>query len=218
MQANGSIAFGGSLRTKVITKEQKERAKKRQIFWWHVKNWLTVRWREIPLYLSLALAKGLQYFIPSLVIMYTSLRVKVIKANGEVWDYGLVGRNTITTVGKGFVVDAWQNSVELENMKYHGIGTNNTAPTSGDTALNTEITTQYNPDNTRATGTTTEASATVFRTVGVNTVDASAAIVEWGLLSQAATGGGVLFDRQTFSTINLANGDSLSTTYDLTVS
>jgi hypothetical protein len=42
-------------------------------------------------------------------------------------------------------------------------------------------------------------------------------VTEWGLLSQAATGGGSLFDRQVFSALNLANGDSLQTTYDLTI-
>jgi hypothetical protein len=87
----------------------------------------------------------------------------------------------------------------------------------GDTALQTELTTQYNPDSTRATGSTTEASATVFRTVGTNTFDASAAITEHGILSQAATGGGVLLDRSQFSAVNVANADSLQSTYDLTI-
>ena len=69
-----------------------------------------------------------------------------------------------------------------------------------------------------ATGSLTEgAGANVFRTVGTNTVDSAAAVTEWGLLSQAATGGGSLFDRQVFSALNLASGDSLQTTYDLTI-
>jgi hypothetical protein len=127
-------------------------------------------------------------------------------------------RNLIVNAGENFLVDAWQNSVELEIMKYHGIGTGTTAAAEANTALETELTTQYNPDNTRATGSLTEgASTNIFRTVGTNTVDASAAITEWGLLSQAATGGGTLWSRVVFSAINLANGDSLQTTYDLTV-
>jgi hypothetical protein len=102
-------------------------------------------------------------------------------------------------------------------MKFHGIGTGATAAAETDTGCQTELTTQYNPDNTRATGSLTEASASVFRTVGTNTVDASVAITEWCLLSQAATGGGTMWSRVVFAAINLASGDSLQTTYDLTV-
>lgn len=126
-------------------------------------------------------------------------------------------KNLIVNAGEAFLVDAWQNLVELENMKFHGIGTGSTAAAEGNTGCETELTTVYNPDNTRATGSLTEASASVFRTVGTNTVDGSAAITEWCLLSQAATGGGTMWSRVVFSAINLANGDSLQTTYDLTV-
>lgn len=126
-------------------------------------------------------------------------------------------RNLIVNAGEAFLVDAWQNLVELENMKFHGIGTGATAAAETDTGCQTELTTQYNPDNTRATGSLTEASASVFRTVGTNTVDASVAITEWCLLSQAATGGGTMWSRVVFAAINLASGDSLQTTYDLTV-
>jgi hypothetical protein len=125
--------------------------------------------------------------------------------------------NLIVDAGENFLVDAWQNLVELENMKFHGIGTGAVAAAEANTALGTELTTQYNPDNTRATGSLTEgASPNIFRTVGTNTVDATAAVTEWGLLSQAATGGGVLFSRVVFASISLASGDSLQTTWDLT--
>lgn len=131
---------------------------------------------------------------------------------------GIVSRRVVTTAGVGFIVDAWQNILELELMKFHGIGTGGTAEATGDTALVTELTTQYNPDNTRATGSLTEgAGANVFRSVGTNTVDAAAAITEHGLFSQAAVAGGVLWDRSLFSVVNLANGDSLQSTYDATL-
>lgn len=134
-------------------------------------------------------------------------------------DLGVVSEKVITTAGVGFLVDAWQNIVELETMKYHGLGTGGTAEATGDTALVTELTTQYNPDSTRATGTLTEgAGANVFRSVATNTVDAAAAITEHGLFSQAATGGGVLWDRSLFSVVNLASADSLQSTYDMTAS
>lgn len=151
---------------------------------------------------------------------YGRLWVKHIAADGAVTDYGLVSLRVVTTAGVGFIVDAFQNLVELETMKYHGIGTSNTAESAAQTALAGELSTQYNPDNTRATGSTTEgASANIYRTVGTNTVDAAGlSIVEHGIFSQAATGGGVMIDRSVFAGISMTTGDSLQTTYDLTFS
>lgn len=135
---------------------------------------------------------------------------------GELWDYGVVSHKVITTAGVGFLTDAFQDIAELELMNFHGIGLGGTAPVVGDTALQTELTTQYNPDNTRATGVQSEAAANIYRTVGTNTVDATVALLEHGILSQAATGGGILWDRSIFTVINLVSGDSLESTYDMT--
>lgn len=136
----------------------------------------------------------------------------------QVEDYGVTSRKVITTAGVGFLVDAWQNILELEIMKYHGLGTATTAEAVGQTALTTELTTQYNPDNTRATGSTTEGAANVFVSVGTNTLDASAVVEEHGLFSQAATGGGTLWDRSLTGTQTLSASDSLQTTYSMTAS
>lgn len=135
-------------------------------------------------------------------------------------DYGVVSTKKVTTAGVNFIVDAFQNTTELENLKYHGIGTGTTAESNADTALITELTTEYNPNSTRATGSTTEgASANIYRTLGTNTLDSGTpAITEHGVFS--ASSAGTLLDRSVFSAINLvgANGDGLQTTYDLTCS
>lgn len=142
-----------------------------------------------------------------------------IARDGSWVDLGLVSLRVVTDAGVNFLVDALQNLVEPELLKFHGIGTGIVAEAVGDTALGTELTTQYDPDNTRATGTLTEgASANIYRTVGTNTVDAAVAITEHGILTQAATGGGTLLDRSVFAAVNLASGDSLQSTYDLTLS
>lgn len=135
----------------------------------------------------------------------------------EIEDYGVVGNKVITTVGVGYLVDAWQNLVEMENQKYHGLGTGSTAEANGDTALVTELTTEYT-GNVRATGTTTEASATVFETVATNTLDGTpgAALREHGLFSASTVG--VLWDRTVFASITLSSGDGLQSTYDMTAS
>lgn len=132
-------------------------------------------------------------------------------------DLGLASLRVVTNNGVGFIVDAFQNLVELENMKYHGIGTGTGSEAASDSALGTEITTGLNPDNTRATGTTEEGAANIYKTVATNTVDATVAITEHGVFSQAATGGGVLLDRSLFSAVNLVSGDSIQTDYRLTL-
>jgi len=137
----------------------------------------------------------------------------VIHADGSVDELGLLSCRVVTTVGVGFIVDAFQNLVELEIMKFHALGTGTTAEASGDTALVTELTTQLNPDNTRATGTLTEgASANIYRTVGSNTLDASATVAEHGILSVSSVGSGVLLDRSVFTGLPLISTDVFQTT------
>jgi hypothetical protein len=148
---------------------------------------------------------------------YAKLSARVRKASGEWIDYGVLSYRVITNNGVAYIVDAWQNSVEMEAMKYHGCGTTNTAENVVDSALAAESTTVLNPDSTRATGSTTESAANAFQTVGTLTFDGSAAVVEHGLFNQAATGGGTMFDRSVFSTINVGSGDSIQFTYTCTL-
>ena len=143
---------------------------------------------------------------------------KINRLTGQEIDYGLVSMRVVTDNGVGYIVDAFQNSVEVENQKYHGYGTGTNAEAAANTSLQTELTTQYPTDNTRPTGTTTEgASANIYRTVATLDPDADVAITEHGVFS--ATSAGVLLDRSVFSAINLsgAGGDTLQTTYELTL-
>lgn len=152
--------------------------------------------------------------------VYGALYITVTRGNGDVVPYGLASLRVVTDTGVGFIVDAFQNSVELENMKYHGYGTGTTAESASQTALVTELTTQYATDSTRPTGTTTEgATANVYRTVATFSPDSGGtiAVTEHGIFSQAATGGGVMLDRSVFSAVNVvAASDSITATYDLT--
>lgn len=154
--------------------------------------------------------------IKGIVVAHSRLSLIAIRADGSVEDYGVVSEKVVTDVGVGYIVDAFQNSTELENMKFHGIGTGSTAEAAGDTALVTELTTEYNPNSTRATGSTTENGANVYRTVGTNTLDGTpgAALREHGIFS--ASSAGVLLDRSVYGAITLSTNDSLQSTYDLT--
>lgn len=181
---------------------------------WRVRNFLAHRVPDYPRLGAAILARAL-----GVPVAISVLRAKVRTASGEWIDYGILSTRVVTTAGVNFLVDAWQNLVELENMKYHGVGTGTTAEAAADTALVTESTTVLNPDSTRATGSTVEgASANIFRSVGTVTFDGSAAITEHGLFSQAATGGGTLWDRSVFSAINVVSSDSIQFTYEVTFS
>lgn len=142
-----------------------------------------------------------------------------LSLDGSVRDYGLVSCRVVTDTGVQFIVDAFQNLVELETMKFHALGTGTTAESATQTALVTELTTQYSVSSTRPTGSLGEKSgdAKTYETVATITVSASVAATEHAVMSQAATGGGVMLDRSLFSVINLASGESLLATYDLTL-
>lgn len=142
-----------------------------------------------------------------------------VDLKGRVHDLGLASCRVVTTTGVNFIVDAFQGLVEPENMKFHGIGTGGSAEAVGNTALTTELTTQYSVASTRPTGSLGElaGNANVYETAATITVSSAVAITEHGIFSQAATGGGVMLDRTLFSVVNLATGESLQATYDLTI-
>lgn len=180
---------------------------------WRVKHFLQHGWRSAHIPMLAWLARRM----PGMLLITSSLRAIVITADGRRIDYGIVSRRVITTAGVNYLVGTFAGTGAVTNIKYHGVGTGTNAENQTDTALQTESTTALNPDSTRATGsTTTGGSANIYRTVGTLTFDASAAITEHGILTQAATGGGTLWDRSVFSAINVLNGDSIQFTYDCT--
>lgn len=148
---------------------------------------------------------------------WSQLSLRVVEASGRELDYGLVGVKVVTNAGVNFLADAFQDTANIENMRYHGIGTGSTTPTAGNTALVSESTTALNPNSTRDTGTRTEGSgANVYQTEGTLVADAAISVREHGIFDRAATGGGVLWDRTVFGAVTLASGDSIEATYDLT--
>lgn len=127
-------------------------------------------------------------------------------------------KNTIVNDGEDFLVDAFQGAQEPETIRYHAIGTSSAAVAETQSACQSELTTEYSSDNTRATGSLAEGSGTnVFRTVGTNTVDSGVTIEEFCLMTNATVGSGVMWTRILTGSITLSASDSLQTTYDLTV-
>lgn len=196
----GNIGASGSLKTRVY------RTPKAPLGW-RVRNAL-----------RLSFLKGFFFFwlgflftwLTEIPTIRSSLGIRVRKADGTWVDYGTVCYRVVTDAGVAFLVDDFDSSAtDITTLNYHGVGVGTTAEAAAQTALVTESTTALNPDSTRATGTKSQPSANVLRSIGTVTFDASAAITEHGLFSQAATGGGTLWDRSVFSAINVASGDSI---------
>lgn len=190
---------------------------------WKLKN--NLRWSFIKGWMAEKVVVPFANWWGVCTVMGELQVVHINGATGEKTDYGVVSRRVITDTGVAFMVDDFDvntasATLDITTLKYHGCGTGAGAEAVGNTALTTESTTALNPDSTRATGTSTQPSAPQYRSVGTLTFDADAAIIEHGLFSQAATGGGTLWDRSTFAAINVvgANADSIQFTYTLTVS
>jgi hypothetical protein len=132
---------------------------------------------------------------------------------------GVVCNRVVTWAGVQFIVDAFQGSTELELFRYHAIGSGFAAEAAADTALEFEFGEHTNPGSLRQAGTLTEGgSNNVFRTVATTTATGAIVVREHGIFTSSTRGGGTLLDRSTFLAINLANGDSLQSTFDLLVS
>lgn len=127
----------------------------------------------------------------------------------EEYDLGLVSVNVVTNAGVNYVIDSLQGSATINNLRYHGSGTGNTAENVADTALVTET-------GTRVSGTQGEgASANIFETIATLTYGSSLNIVEHGLFSALTVG--TLFDRSVFTAIPVDTSTSIEFTYEWTL-
>lgn len=178
-------------------------------------------------YLPVDLQGELVDQVQSMLVCEGQLSLQVVRANGAIEDLGIVSNKLVTSDGVLWIAScmAAVASYSITSMQFHGLGTGTNAEAASDTILQTELTTQYNPDNTRATGSVATAASganQTYTTVGTNTVDASASVTEHGVFNRAANGARVtatnmLLDRSVFSVITLASGDGIASTYILTL-
>jgi hypothetical protein len=194
---NASVAPAGSLGTRVI--------RHKSLYRWDFNR----IWLETGLYFRI-LRNALIRPFNRAVAPEARLFAKVFRSDGSIESLGLVGTKLVTTVGVNFIVDAFQNTTEVETFNYHDSGTGTTAEAVGDTALVTKV------ETGRQTGAQGEgASANIYQTVATISYTATRAITEHGVFS--ATAAGTLLDRTVFTAINVDNGDSIQFTYELTL-
>ena len=148
---------------------------------------------------------------PGGLAFHSNLRATVLRGGVVIKERDL-GSGVVTDAGVAFLADDWVDATqEITNMNFHDSGTGVVAAVVGDTALGT----QAGPV-TRATGTKTNPTAPVVRSVGTIAYVSTLAITEWGLFNQAAQGG-TLWDRKVFAAINVVSGDSIQFTYSVTL-
>lgn len=160
------------------------------------------------------------------VVLESELRLAVSRAPGSRYragldldeDYGIVSRRVVTTAAVNYIAaDFNDGASDISAFDYHGLGTGSTAEAVGDTALVTELTTEYT-GNTRTAGTPSNPSANIYRSTCTSTLDSGTPILrEHGVFTAASVG--TLLDRSVFAAITLdgAAGDSLLSTYSLTL-
>lgn len=176
--------------------------------WWRIKN--ATRFNFI---FGLIAARAAKLFsqatgIPTLT---SQLTARLLRADGSVVNYGVVGYRVVTTAFVNFVVDQLQTETSVfGDFKYHDSGVGTTSEAAGNTDIETT------DGESRATGTQTEgASTNIYRSVGTISYTTTKAITEHGLFNASTSG--TLMDRTVFSAINVNNGDSIQFTYELTV-
>lgn len=156
------------------------------------------------------------------------VRKLVSPFGGQVTDYGVLSYRVVTDTGVAYLANAMSaGTATAGNLKWHGFGTGTAAEGVAQTALQTELTTQYATDSSRPVGSQSVAT-NIYTTIATLSPDSGGtiAITEHGIFSSAnSTSGGspagsnVLWDRSQFAAVNLVAGsDSLQVTYNLTLS
>lgn len=128
------------------------------------------------------------------------------------WSNVKVAPNLVVTAGKALVAQRLGNIGAPNAITHIAVGTGVTAPSAGDTTLQTELATS---GLTRASAsisnvTTTVTNDTMQASVTFS-VTGSQAVTESGLFNNSA--GGTMLCRQTFSAINVVNTDTLQVTW-----
>jgi len=196
----GNVGFGGSLKVKHIKRAKAPLS-------WRVRN--TLRWAYIHGLLGHILAHAYTRLFGAPVLL-GKLSAVLLKADGTVVDYGVLGYRVVTTAFVNFLVDQLQtDTTEIGDFKYHDSGVGTTAEASGDTAMETT------DGESRVAGTQVEgASANIYKSVGTISYTTTKAITEHGLFSSAAST--TLLDRTKFTAVNVVSGDGIQFSYELT--
>ena len=199
---NSNIGVSGNVGTKLIKAPMAPLS-------WKLEN--STRWGYLFGRATNWFAKGLTK-VSGIPTLTSELNVKLIRANGELVDYGVVSYRLVTTAFVEYMVDTLvADATAWGDFKFHDSGIGVVAAAVGDTDMGTT------DGESRATGSQLEgATGEIYKSVGTISYTTTKAITEHGLFNIATAG--ILMDRHVFAAINVENGDSIQFTYELTVS
>lgn len=130
--------------------------------------------------------------------------------------YKLQISNLVTNAGMAGVASRVNGSGAEAAFTYIAIGTGTNAAAAGDTALQTEITTNGGQRaSATVSRTTTDVTNDTATLVNTFTFTGSFAVTESGVFNAASTG--TMLARQVFSAINVVSGDSLQITWNFDI-
>lgn len=149
-----------------------------------------------------------------LVTFTATLSARKLYGDGrthKIHDLGVISTKLVTDAFIEYLVDELQASTGgIAGFSYHGSGISSTAENASDTALLSEIAVAR-VDGTQGEGTT----ANIYSAMATQYYDGNYAVREHGLFNAAS--GGTLMDRSVFAAINVADGDGIEFTYELTI-
>tara|TARA_Y100000310_G_scaffold329761_1_gene400212 strand:+ start:4383 stop:4910 length:528 start_codon:yes stop_codon:yes gene_type:complete len=142
---------------------------------------------------------------------YLKLLHKRPNANGvmEVVDEREIFGRSVTQAFCNYVVDGLVASYPMGVFDWHDYGEGTRGERDEDSDLQTPT------GESRTQGTRVENAANIFETVAEHTFTGTYSITEHGTFS--ASSGGTLMDRTVFTAIPVTNGESLTSTFRLTV-
>jgi len=136
-----------------------------------------------------------------------SLKITVTNKEGKVVEEREID-NLVVTTGKNYIASRMVGTSSTV-MSHMALGTDNTSPAAGDTALGSEA---GRVAMSAFTASTNIVTATATFPAGT----ATGALTEAGILNASSSGD--LLCRTTFSVVNKAAGDSVAITWTITVS
>jgi hypothetical protein len=130
------------------------------------------------------------------------------------WTTTAITTNLVTTRGKRIIAEQL-NGVSTAPVTAIAIGTGTTSPAAGNTALETEATTNgAQRGAATATNQTTTTTGDTMRLVKSFSLTGSFALTEEGLFDNNTSGGNMLA-RNTFSAVNVVSGDTFQVTHNI---
>ena len=174
---------------------------------WYLSNW--TRWGAIKgLIAYWVIAPFARKF--GIATITGKLEATLIRADGSMVRYGVLGYRQVTTAFVNFVVDQLITETSIfGDFKYHDSGEGNTGENITDVDIETT------DGESRVAGTQVEDDPDDYQSVGTITYTTTKAIVEHGLFN--ASTGVTLMDRTVFTVINVVNTDSIQFTYTINI-